>query len=180
MIINNTKAPLEDMALRLVGKTRQIAGLVSSLTFQSYSRYEVVRGTWKGVSVPSLTYASDVLCFKSRVLQQLDLQERRVGRVALGTKKYTAREPIQGEMGWSSFEVQFRANNLKYLGRIWTMEKTNPVQCVYEFVAGWERTLCTTWFREAHRLKEEFLPDARRSPEFLQKWDRLVDEQVRR
>lgn len=65
--INNTKTPLEDMAL-------QLAGLASSLAFHFYSRYELVLGTWKGVAVPSLTYASDVLCFKPRILQELDLQ----------------------------------------------------------------------------------------------------------
>ena len=59
--INGSKSPSSLMIPKLELCCRRLAGLVGKAAFQSYSRYEVVWGLWKGVGVPALTYASDVM-----------------------------------------------------------------------------------------------------------------------
>ena len=59
--LNGSKQPYSLMFPKLALRCRRMVGLVGKVAFQSYSRYEVVRGLWKGVGVPTLTYASDVV-----------------------------------------------------------------------------------------------------------------------
>ena len=70
----------------------------------NYNRYEVVRGVWKGVMVPGLSFGNAVLCMRSEIQAGLEIQQRSVGRLALGAHGNTPNEGVQGDMGWASFE----------------------------------------------------------------------------
>ena len=101
--LTGAKLPYSLMFPRLELRSHRIAGLVGRVAFQSYSRYELVWGLWKGVGLPVLTYVSDVTCLPKVLQNKLNVQQRRMGSLALGANTYTANEAIQGEMGWSGF-----------------------------------------------------------------------------
>ena len=90
--------------LKIKGKRN--AAIMKHRALWGYNKYEVVRGIWKGVMVPGLTFANAVLCLKSDALARLEINQRTVGRLALGAHSKTTNEAVQGDMGWASFEVR--------------------------------------------------------------------------
>ena len=81
----------------------------------NFNRYEVVRGVWKGVMVPGLTFGNAVLCMKSEIQSSLEVRQRSVGRLALGAHGNTPNEGVQGDMGWSSFESREATSKLNFI-----------------------------------------------------------------
>ena len=115
---------------------RRLVGLVGQVAFQSYARYEVVRGLWKGVGVPALTYASDVLCMPPLLLKTLDTYQWWLGWLALDANSYTT---IQEDMAGQAL-LHGYSNKLKYLGWICHLDKCRParqpLRIFYKMVTG--------------------------------------------
>ena len=49
-------------------------------------------------------YEAETIGFSGRELEQLEQVQSRVGRLALGSNRFTAVQAIRGEMGCSTFD----------------------------------------------------------------------------
>lgn len=74
----------------------------------------MVRELWKAVHVPCLTFANAMVCLPHTTRAWLERCQSEVGRVALGCHGCVAKEAIQGDMGWSSFEAREARSKISY------------------------------------------------------------------
>lgn len=118
------------------------------------SRYLMVRELWKAVHVPCLTFANAVVCLPHTTRAWLERCQSEVGRVALGCHGCVAKEAIQGDMGWSSFEAREARSKISYEERLRRMEDTRWARRVYRYhhFTG----IRTQWGARLHVLRRKF------------------------
>lgn len=84
--------------------------------------------------VPALTFVNEVTCIPAAAREWLGRRECEVGRLAMGCHGAVAVEAIQGDLGWSGFEVREAASKIAYLGRLRHMPRScwgSRVFCVH-------------------------------------------------
>jgi hypothetical protein len=124
-----------------MSKAQQWYGRLGSVAKTRANKYEVVRGLWKGVAVPSLMYGMNVLKVSPSECDKLDVVQNRVGRVALGANGYVGVEAIRGDVGWSTFRERVMKSCLNYKIRLERMDSERWARKVYEWNSGkskWE------------------------------------------
>jgi hypothetical protein len=124
-----------------MSKAQQWYGRLGSVARTRANRYEVVRGLWKGIAVPSLMYGMNVLKVSASECDKLEVVQNRVGRVALGANRYVGVEAIRGDIGWSTFIERVMKSCLNYKIRLERMDCERWARKVYEWNSGkskWE------------------------------------------
>lgn len=99
-------------------KLLQMAGMIRNASTKCADSYRVIRDLWKGVAVTKFMYGAEVLGWSVKELQRMDLLQRKVGRMALGARKFVAVEALKGEMGWSLFQDRVNKAILNFKGRV--------------------------------------------------------------
>ncbi|XP_077531313.1 uncharacterized protein LOC144143430 [Haemaphysalis longicornis] len=131
-------------------KVKRNAAVMKHRALWGYNKYEVVRGMWKGVMVPGLTFANAVLCLKSDVPSGLEVNQRTVGRLALGAHGKTTNEAVQGDMGWASFEVREAQSKICFEMMLRAMDKRRWAAKVFRYL--YLKSVDTQWLRKTRRL----------------------------
>ena len=72
--------------------------------------------------VPALTFSNAVVCVESETQSGLEVNQRAVGRLALGAHSETINEAVQGDMGWGSFEVREAQSKICFEERLINMD----------------------------------------------------------
>jgi hypothetical protein len=125
-----------------MAKAQQWYGRLGSVAKMRANKYEVVRGLWKGMAVPSLMYGMNVMTMSASECNKLEVCQNRVGRVALGANRYVGVEAIRGDMGWSTFRERVMKSGMNYKIRLERMDRERWPRKVYEWNSGkskWER-----------------------------------------
>ncbi|KAH7968259.1 hypothetical protein HPB52_007268 [Rhipicephalus sanguineus] len=139
-------------ALRM--KATRYRGILGRQTLWAFNRYEVMRGLWRMVAVPGLTYGNAVLCISSGTREFLERRQREAGRVALGVHRQTPIEAIQGDVGWSSFVAREAVAKATYEKRFTRLPSANLARQV------WVHTIfasCSTkWARHTRSLRDRY------------------------
>ena len=112
-------------------KAQQWYGQLYSATKFRHNKYEIVRELWKGVTVPGILYAMNVLPWILDEIQKLEVIQNKVGRVGLGANKYSAVESIRGDIGWSSLLERMMKGVLIFKKRLQDMNGGRWVKIVY-------------------------------------------------
>ena len=86
-----------------ISRANQWWGRLCSLVNLRANKYEVVRGIWKVIAVPSLLYGMDTINWSAEELNKLEVFQNKLGRLGLGANKMVRTETIRGDMGWSTF-----------------------------------------------------------------------------
>ena len=63
------------------------------------NRYEIARGLWKGVAVPTLLYGAQVMELSEKETQGLEVVQNKAARLGLGAGKYAPIEKLKGRNG---------------------------------------------------------------------------------
>lgn len=77
--------------------------MLGSVAGCKFNRYELVRGLWKSVAVPSNKYELETTVWSKKELDKLKVWQNKAGWIALGASRCVAVETDRGDMGWSSF-----------------------------------------------------------------------------
>ena len=109
-------------------KANQWWGRLFSIAKFRANKYEVIRGIWKNIALPSLLYGMDTIPWTINEINQLEIIQNKIGRMALGGNKCVGIEAIRGEMGWSSFEERLMKGKLKWKIRIERMDDNRWVK----------------------------------------------------
>ena len=99
-------------------KANQWWGRLCSIVKFRSNRYEIIRGIWKNIVVPSLLHGMDVVNWTMSEINKLESIQNKIGRLALGANKFVGVEAIRGDMGWSTFEERIMKGTLRYKIRI--------------------------------------------------------------
>ena len=116
-----------------ISRANQWVGRLSSVARTRANKYEVVRGVWKGMAVPSLMYGLETMRWTKNDLDKLEVVQNKVGRIALGANRYVAVEAIRGEVGWSTFAERITKAALRYKVRLEKMDGNRWAKWVYEW-----------------------------------------------
>ena len=134
-----------------IARANQWWGRLGSVARCRANKYEVVRGVWKGMAVPSLLYGLETIPWTVKDIDKLEMVQRRVGRLTLGANKYVAVEAIRGDMGWSTFKERIDKGILGYILRLEEMEERSWARKVYEFSKDGSR-----WSKMCRRLERRY------------------------
>ena len=102
--------------LKLANK---MANMAYSVVVRACSRLMIGKTYWKSVVLPSILYASAVICWNESELMKLQRLENSVWRQILAAPSYTPIVTLQGEIGCSRMRERDAKNKLlfaRYLG----------------------------------------------------------------
>ena len=118
--------------LERIARTNQWVGRLGSVARCRANKYEVIRGLWMGVAIPSIMYGLETTVWTRKVLNRLEVVQNMTGRIALGANRYVAVEAIRGDMGWSTFRERLAKAVLRYRLRLQRMDGSRWAKKVYE------------------------------------------------
>ena len=72
------------------------------------NKYEITRGLWKGIAVPTLLYGAEILELGENETRGLEVVQNKAARLGFGAGKYAPIETLRGEMGWSTLKKEFK------------------------------------------------------------------------
>lgn len=153
--LNEGQAYLKTHEEHLRMKGRRNASIMKHRALWGYNRYEVVRGIWKGVMVPALTFSNAVVCVKSEIQSGLEVNQRAVGRLALGAHSKTTNEAVQGDMGWASFEVREAQSKICFEERLRNMDDQRWAAKVLRYL--YMKSVDTQWRKRTRRLRTKYM-----------------------
>ncbi|XP_045136283.1 uncharacterized protein LOC123519226 [Portunus trituberculatus] len=116
-----------------IARTNQWVGRLGSVARCRANKYEVVRGLWKGVAIPSIMYGLETTVWTRKDLNRLEVLQNITGKIALGANRYVAVEAIRGDMGWSTFRERLAKAVLRYRVRLQRMDGSKWAKKVYEW-----------------------------------------------
>lgn len=114
----------------------------------------MVRDLWKLVHVPALTFGNAVVCLSACTREWLECRQREVGRTAVGCHGAVAKEAIQGDLGWSSFEAREASSKLAYRGRLQFMSRERWARRVFDHLSA--SCLRTKWTKRLYNLEKKY------------------------
>lgn len=153
--INNGVEYLTEHEKHVAMKGSRNAAVMKHRALWNYSRYEVVRGIWKGVMVPGLTFGNAVLCMRPDIQAKLEIKQRGVGRLALGAHGNTPNQGVQGDMGWTSFEGREASSKIEFEERLREMEEEQWARKVFSYL--YMRNVDTKWRKRTRKLSSKYL-----------------------
>ena len=131
-------------------RANQWWGRLCSVAKLRSNKYEVIRGIWKSIAVPSLMYGMETIPWTVGELNKMEAVQNKIGRLALGGNKFVGTEAIRGEMGWSTFEERIMKSKLRFKIRIEKMGDNRWVERVSQCAGSSSR-----WMRDCSRVVEK-------------------------
>ena len=157
--INNGAEYLREHERYVMTKGNRNAAVMKNRALWNYNRYDVVRGIWKGVMVPGLTFGNAVLCMRSEVQARLEIKQRGIGRLALGAHGNTPNQGVQGDMGWTSFEGREASSKIEFEERLRKMGEERWARKVFSYL--YMKNVDTKWRKRTRKLSSKYLDNSR-------------------
>ncbi|XP_064485968.1 uncharacterized protein LOC135398497 [Ornithodoros turicata] len=101
----------------LLRKMNKKEGHSWHLARHSFNPYEIGRLHWKTTAVPAATYANEAISYSKTTMDQLERQQRELGRWLLQGSFATPNPAIEGELGWSTYSFREARSKTNFLGR---------------------------------------------------------------
>ena len=93
-------------------------GQLGSVARMRACKYDVLREVWKSVAVPSVMYGMEVFAWNESEINNLEIGQNRLARIALNAPRYAAVEALRGDMGWSTFRERIRKATVRFKVRL--------------------------------------------------------------
>ena len=130
----------------------------------SYSHIQSSLAIWKGVALPSMLYAVEVLDVDKSTLDYLDLQQRKLGKSLLGIPKSSANVCVETELGLRPISEIIAERKILFGSRLENAELSMLTNNVYSFMrqTGVSQ-LCKTYdnLRETYKVGTSIKKDMR-------------------
>uniref|UniRef100_L7LYW5 Tick transposon n=1 Tax=Rhipicephalus pulchellus TaxID=72859 RepID=L7LYW5_RHIPC len=119
-----------------------------------YNRYEVLRGLWKGVMVPGLSFGNSGVRMRSEMQSGMHVNQRTVGRLGLGAQGKTTNEAVKGDIGWASFEAKEGQCKIGFEERLRNMKENRCAEKVFRYL--YRKSIDTFWRTRTRRLTSKY------------------------
>ena len=70
----------------MIARANQWIGRLGSVAKCRANKYELVRGLWKGMAVPSIMYGFETTVWSRNELDRMEVMQNKAGRIALINK----------------------------------------------------------------------------------------------
>ena len=114
-------------------KAEKMYGIINGKVNCRANKYEVMRGLWKGIAVPTIMYGTELTDLGKKEEKGIEIVQNRAARRGLGANKHVATEALKGEMGWSSFEERIDQAKIKYRLRLEYMNEKRWAKKVFNW-----------------------------------------------
>ena len=115
-------------------KAEKNLSMIKAKTKLRANKYEITRGLWKGIAVPTLLYGAEILEIGGKETKGLEVVQNKAAREGLGAEKYTPIETLRGEMGWSTFEERIQKSKIKYRIRLEYMNENRWPKKIFNWI----------------------------------------------
>ncbi|XP_077499550.1 uncharacterized protein LOC144110488 [Amblyomma americanum] len=157
--INNGAEYLTQHEKYVMNKASRQAAVMKNRALWNYNTYEVVRGIWKEVMVPGLTFGNAVLCMRPDVQARFSIKQHGVGRLALEAHCNTPNQGVQGDMGWASFESREASSKIAFEERLRKMGEKQWARKVFRYL--YITNVDTKWRKQTRKLTSKYLDSSR-------------------
>ncbi|KAG0725205.1 hypothetical protein GWK47_039070 [Chionoecetes opilio] len=131
-----------------IARANQWVGRLGSVARCRANKYEVVRGLWKGVAVPSIMHGLETMVWSRKESDRLEVTQNKAGRIALGANRYVAVEAIRGDMGWSTFRERIAKAGLRNRARLQRMDDSKWASKV------WDWNMYEKWMKDSVKVEK--------------------------
>ena len=118
---------------RIRNKAERMYGMISGKTNCRVNKYEIMRGLWKGIAVPTIMYGTEVIGLGKKQVKGLEIVQNKAARRGLGANRHAGIEALRGDMGWSSFEERIDQAKVKYRVRLEMMNEKRWAKKVFKW-----------------------------------------------
>ena len=112
-------------------KAEKMYGIINGKTNCRVNKYEVIRGLWKGIAVPTIMYGTEIIGIGKKEMKGLEIVQNKAARKGLGANRHVGIEALRGDMGWSTFEERINMTKIKYRVRLEQMESSKWAKKVF-------------------------------------------------
>ena len=156
--IENRRDLFRGQREKMVRETRKMGKLAYSVMARACNRIEIGKTYWKNVVLPSALYGENVVVFREREIEQLQVAENEVLRRMVGAPGYVALAGVRGEIGIGTMKGRIVRSRLQYIRAIAQGDRA---------LLGW------TW-EEMRRGKGEMIESIRK----YCRWVGIVEEDL--
>ena len=118
---------------KLRNKAEKMYGMINGKINFRANKYEVMRGLWEGLAVPSVMYGLEIMEVGGKEKRGLEIVQNRAVRRGLGANRHVATEALRGEMGWSTFQERIDKTKINYRVRLEHMSDKRWAKKVFEW-----------------------------------------------
>ena len=104
-------------------KAEKMFGIINGKTNLRANKFQVIRGLWKGLAVPTIMYGLEVIDANGKEKKGLEIVQNKAARKGLRANRHVAIEALRGEMGWSTFEERIDKAKINYRIRLEHMDE---------------------------------------------------------
>lgn len=133
-INNNEEDIFKEHKDMISKKCEKLANMTIAKGRNTYNKFFFIRTIWKGMMVPVITYANQIICRKASAMKDLEDKQLLVARHALGANAIASDAAVFGEFGTSSFGSRGALAKIMFLDRLNLMEKGLFPQIVFTYV----------------------------------------------
>ena len=91
---------------------------------------------------------------RSEVQSGMDINQRTVGRLALGAHGKTTNEAVKGDMGWAGFEAREAQSKIRFEERLRNMKEGRWAEKVFRYL--YRKSVDTQWRKRTRRLTSKY------------------------
>ena len=113
--INNKKKCYEHHKTKIKSESFKFSNILYSILGNSVNRLLIGKTFWKGVILPNLLYANDIIPMNNSDLNEIQVIENKAFRTILQVPKSTANSFLRGEVGSSTVKSRDMKNKLLFL-----------------------------------------------------------------
>ena len=80
-------------------KVEKMYGIVNEKRNCRVSKYEVIRGLWKRIAIPTIMYGTEITAMGKKEVKGLEIVQNKTARKGLGANRHVMIEALRGDMG---------------------------------------------------------------------------------
>uniref|UniRef100_A0A131YYA9 Outcast ele5 n=1 Tax=Rhipicephalus appendiculatus TaxID=34631 RepID=A0A131YYA9_RHIAP len=135
-------------------KGKRNAAIMKHRALWGHNRHDVLRGLWKGIMVPGLTFGNSVGCIRSKVQPGMDVNQNTVGRLALGAHGKTTNGAVKDDMGWTSLEAREAQSKIMFEERLRNMKESRWPEKVFRYF--YRKSVNVQWRERTRRFTSKY------------------------
>ena len=150
--VDNKRNYFQQHKKQKILQARRMTNLTYSVIARSCNKVLLGKTYWKSVVLPSILYASSVVTWTRKELEDLQRTDNQVWRQILGAPRYSQVVALPGEVGASTSTSRDMKSKLNLANHMMMHSKNQLLSNVFE--AMWEERR-GEWVRQLERYLEE-------------------------
>ena len=129
--ITNKKLCFKEQITESINKAQRMANVTYSVVEKSCNRLLISKTFWKGLALPTILHASEIIQYTKEDLNKLQRVENKVYRAILRVPSYTATGALRGEIGASTSKARDIKTKLLFIKNILKDNRNDLIKKIF-------------------------------------------------